>query len=170
MEPGEVRNAIRYYGWNPIGHEGFKSLRHQMMDGVLLDKDLIFTQSRSAAMISALELNLRARRTCPLLLSAAAEANGHGAVVERHHPIHHSTRRDISILTETPEDAPALPALFVSTSREAAGGTHSAASGRGRLVADPLPAMISTCATSERLRATPWQHTEHMLGVRLDVA
>jgi hypothetical protein len=37
----EVRKAIRAYGWNPIGHAGYEELRQKIMDGVLLDKDLL---------------------------------------------------------------------------------------------------------------------------------
>ena len=37
----EVRKAIKSYGWNPIGHAGYAELRRQIMDGEVLDKDLL---------------------------------------------------------------------------------------------------------------------------------
>ncbi len=37
----EVRKAIKAYGWHPIGHDGYEQLRQQIMDGTLLDKDLL---------------------------------------------------------------------------------------------------------------------------------
>lgn len=37
----EVKKAIKRYGWNPIGHDGYEALRQQIMDGVVLDKDLL---------------------------------------------------------------------------------------------------------------------------------
>lgn len=37
----EVRKTIKAYGWNPIGHAGYQELRRQIMDGELLDKDLV---------------------------------------------------------------------------------------------------------------------------------
>jgi len=36
-----VRKAIRAYGWNPIGQSGYEELRQQIMDGKLLDNDLV---------------------------------------------------------------------------------------------------------------------------------
>lgn len=131
--------------------------------------DVLYTQSRIAAMIFAMELNLRSRDHRSSLMSAAAEAIEYDPAIERHHPIRRTTRRFMSRLSGTPADAPALPTLFASTSSEAAGGTYYAASGRGHLVAEPLPAMISANATSETLRAELWQRTEDMLGVNLDI-
>ena len=130
--------------------------------------DVLYTQSRIAAMIFALELNCRATRSRMPLLSAVAEAND--PVVELHHPIRRATRQLMSILNGAPKDVPALPTLFASTSTTATGGTYYAASGRGRLVAEPLPAKVSTCAASDALRTELWQRTERMLGVQLDVA
>lgn len=132
--------------------------------------DVLYEQSRIAAMIFALELSIRARHTRSPLLSAAAEANERDPIVERHHPVRRATNRVISRLTGTPEDTPALPALFASTSREAAGGTYYAGSGRGSLVAEPLAAMVPACASSGSLRNELWQRTEQMLGIELDVA
>ena len=37
----EVKKAIKSYGLNPIGHEGYEALRQQIIDGVLLNKDLL---------------------------------------------------------------------------------------------------------------------------------
>lgn len=37
----EVRKAIESYGWNPIGHAGYQELRQRIMDGGLIDKDLV---------------------------------------------------------------------------------------------------------------------------------
>ena len=144
------------------------------LDGLDADADVpwdvLYAQSRIAAMIFALELNCRAERERSSLLSAVAEANDHDPVVERHHPIRRMTRRALSVMTGIPEDVPALPTLFASTSGEAAGGTYYAASGRGRLVAEPLPAKVPARAANGSLRAELWQRTEHMLGIRLDVA
>lgn len=132
--------------------------------------DVLYAQSRIAAMIFALELNCRAETSRSSVLSAVAETRDPNPVVERHHPIRRATRQALARLTGTPPDAPALPALYASTSCEAAGGTYYKASGRGRLLAEPLPAKIPACAASEDLRAELWQRTEHMLGVQLDVA
>lgn len=132
--------------------------------------DVLYTQSRIAAMIFALELNLRAETSRSVLLSAVSEANHHDPVIQRHHPIRRLTRQALSILAGTPADVPALPTLYASTARDVAGGTYYAATGRGRLVAEPLPAKISACAASDSLRTELWQRTEDMLGVQLDVA
>lgn len=37
----EVRKAIRAYGWNPIGRRGYEKLRKDIMDGRMLDRDLV---------------------------------------------------------------------------------------------------------------------------------
>ena len=37
----EVRKAIHVYGWNPIGRRGYEELRQQIMDGKMLDNDLL---------------------------------------------------------------------------------------------------------------------------------
>lgn len=37
----EVRKAIKAYGLRPIGHRAYEELRKQIMEGRLLDKDLI---------------------------------------------------------------------------------------------------------------------------------
>jgi hypothetical protein len=37
----EVRKAMRSYGQNPIGRKGYEELRRQIMDGQLLDHDLL---------------------------------------------------------------------------------------------------------------------------------
>lgn len=37
----EVRKAIKDYGWKPIGHEGYEDLRQWIMDGEMLDNDLV---------------------------------------------------------------------------------------------------------------------------------
>lgn len=130
--------------------------------------DELYTQSRIAAMMFALELNCRANSSRAPLLSAVAEAND--PVVELRHPIRRATRRMLSIVTGTPGDVPALPTLFASTSGKATGGTYYAASGRGQLIAEPLPARIPPRAASDDLRTELWQRTEHMLGIQLDVA
>jgi NAD(P)-dependent dehydrogenase (short-subunit alcohol dehydrogenase family) len=128
--------------------------------------DILYTQSRIAAMIFALELNCRAGDRHSSLLSAVAEANEHDATLDRHHPFRRTTRRVMSLLTRTPADTPALPTLFASTSCEAIGGTYYAASGKGRLLSEPLPARLPV---SDELRTELWQRTEDMLGLQLDV-
>lgn len=37
----EVRKAIKDYGWTPIGHAGYEELRQQIMDGRMLNHDLL---------------------------------------------------------------------------------------------------------------------------------
>lgn len=37
----EVRKAIRAYGWNPIGRRGYEKLRQDIMDGRMLDHELL---------------------------------------------------------------------------------------------------------------------------------
>lgn len=37
----EVRKTIKALGWNPIGHGGYEELRRRIMDGEILDKDLV---------------------------------------------------------------------------------------------------------------------------------
>lgn len=37
----EVKKVIKSYELNPIGHAGYEELRRQIMDGKLLDKDLL---------------------------------------------------------------------------------------------------------------------------------
>ncbi len=37
----EVRIAIRAYDWNPIGRRGYEKLRRDIMDGKMLDNDLM---------------------------------------------------------------------------------------------------------------------------------
>lgn len=37
----EVRKVIKGYGWNPIGHAGYQELRQRIMDGTVLDKELL---------------------------------------------------------------------------------------------------------------------------------
>ncbi len=37
----EVRKAIRAYGWHPIGRRGYEKLRQDIMDGRMLDHDLV---------------------------------------------------------------------------------------------------------------------------------
>ncbi len=37
----EVRKAIKAYGWNPIGRLGYENLRNQIMDGKVLNNDII---------------------------------------------------------------------------------------------------------------------------------
>lgn len=191
-EGHDLMLAINYLGFVMLTHELSSAMRKSEAPRVILagpgdpldadldldrldaDADLpwdvLYTQSRIAAMIFALELNSRAERTSSPLLSAVAEANDDDRVLDRHHPIRRATRQAMSMLTGAPVDAPALPTLFASTSCEAAGGTYYAASPRGRLVSEPLPARISACAASDDLRAELWQRTEHMLGVQLDVA
>lgn len=36
----EVRKAIRSHGWNPIGHAGYRRLRHQILTDQLTDHTL----------------------------------------------------------------------------------------------------------------------------------
>lgn len=131
--------------------------------------DVLYTQSRIAAMIFALELNSRAGRSGSSLLSAAAEANEHDPVADRHHPFRRTTRRVIRLLNGTPRDTDALPTLFASTSGDATGGTYYAASRTGRLLSQPLPSRISARAASDQVRTELWQRTEDMIGLRLDI-
>jgi hypothetical protein len=191
-EGHDLMLAINYLGFVMLTHELSPAMRESKSPRVVLagpgdpldadldldrldaDADLpwdvLYTQSRIAAMIFALEMNSRAERNGSPLLSAVAEANEQDPGLERHHPIRRATRQAMSLLTGAPEDASALPTLFASTSCEAEGGSDYAASSRGRLVAQPLPAKISACATSDDLRAELWHRSEHMLGVQLDVA
>lgn len=37
----EVRKVIRVYGWTPIGRSGYQQLRQQIMDGQMLDNDIL---------------------------------------------------------------------------------------------------------------------------------
>ncbi len=37
----QVRRSIRAYGWNPIGRHGYEKLRRDIMDGKMLDRDLV---------------------------------------------------------------------------------------------------------------------------------
>ena len=37
----EVRRAIHTYGWNPIGRSGYQQLRQQIMNGQMLDNDIL---------------------------------------------------------------------------------------------------------------------------------
>ncbi len=37
----EVKKAIKANGWNPIGPAGYENLRQRIMDGQVMDKDLL---------------------------------------------------------------------------------------------------------------------------------
>jgi hypothetical protein len=37
----EAKRRIKSYGWNPIGHAGYAELRRRLMNGELLDNDLL---------------------------------------------------------------------------------------------------------------------------------
>ncbi|CAN5697914.1 hypothetical protein BH23CHL4_BH23CHL4_15850 [soil metagenome] len=37
----EVKKAIKAHGWNLIGHAGYEELRQRIMDGQVMDKDLL---------------------------------------------------------------------------------------------------------------------------------
>jgi hypothetical protein len=37
----EVKKAIKRYGWNPIGHQGYEELRQRIMTGRMMDHDLL---------------------------------------------------------------------------------------------------------------------------------
>jgi hypothetical protein len=37
----EVKKMIKNYGWSPIGHAGYESLRQRIMNGDLLNDDLL---------------------------------------------------------------------------------------------------------------------------------
>ncbi len=37
----EVKKTIKRYGWNPIGRREYEDLRNQIMDGKMLNDDLV---------------------------------------------------------------------------------------------------------------------------------
>lgn len=144
------------------------------LDGLDADVDLpwevLYHQSRIAAMMFAMELNHRAGTAGSGLLSAVSEAEEHAVILDRHHPIQRHSRALRSLLDRAASDAPLAPTLYASTSREAIGGTYYSPAGRGRLHADPIAARLPHAASSDALRAELWQRTEDMLGIGLDVA
>ncbi len=37
----DVKNAIRSYGWSPIGHAGHEALRQRVINGDMTERDLV---------------------------------------------------------------------------------------------------------------------------------
>lgn len=143
------------------------------LDGLDADADVpwpvLYHQSRIAAMIFAMELNIRAVTRRSDLLSAVAEGRD-GHPLHSHHPIRAQARSILARMGGGADAPHAAPTLFASTAAEAAGGTYYAPAGRGRLHADPIAARLPAEASSDEVRDELWQRTEDMLGIRLDVA
>lgn len=132
--------------------------------------DVLYHQSRIAAMMFALELNCRAERSFPAMISAVAESAERVPSVNRHHPVRRHTRALLSRFNTWLNDAPAAPTLYASTSLDARGGTYYAPAGRGRLQAQPISERMPDSACGEGVRAELWQRTEDLLGIQLNIA
>jgi len=37
----EVKKTIKRYGWHPIGHAGYETLRQRLMNGEMTNRDLL---------------------------------------------------------------------------------------------------------------------------------
>lgn len=191
-EGHELMLATNYLGFVMLSHALAPSMRRSERPRVViagpgdpldvpvdldgLDADahvpwpVLYHQSRIAAMIFAMELNIRATTRRSRLLSAVAEADDRAPVASRHHPARAQARSLLARIGGEPRDSHALPTLFASTALHAAGGTYYAPAGRGRLQAEPIAARLPVGATADDVRDELWQRTEDMLGISLDVA
>lgn len=191
-EGHELMLATNYLGFVMLSHELAPAMRRSDgprvvlagpgdplevpvdLDGLDADADVpwpvLYHQSRIAAMIFAMELNVRATTHRSHLLSAVAEAEDRAPMPSRHHPIRTRVRSILARMGGGPQDAHTLPTLFASTAADAAGGTYYAPAGRGRLRIEPIAARLPVEASGDDVRDELWQRTEDMLGIRLDVA
>lgn len=191
-EGHELMLATNYLGFVMLTHELSPALRDSQSPRVVLagsgeplrvdlnldqldaDSDLgwsvAYAQSRLAAMLFVLELSIRARTSKSHLISAIAEAREYDPLIKAHHPVRRHLYGTLSRFSVEPQDAPALPVLFASTSDQAESGHYYAPKSRGRLRVESIPSRIPAISRSEALRTDLWQRTEDMLGVRLAIA